>query len=351
MGFKYKCFARITEYTTKDAMGEVYYEEFIKKRELRDRWVQFWARLIGEKIYLYVSKDCKELDFCEIIWLSSCSRCTLLKRRNYSFRFRLTTSEGSHYFKCDSNLQRHRWIHMIHLASSGRSPELPPNHINMRCCYQDRDEIGNGKNTKQSHRRENNNEEKAPEMTDEKETSGEDEVSKGCPRVGSTVEEMSEMELRGSKQITKENNRSIASEESVIPEEMTTNSERTCKENENEIREEKQPYEMVNDKTTACSSEESPASRQTFSFKTFSFGSLRKSLRRQSYLPKQSKDTQSKDQRNSASYANFEEKFQLKYSMDNPAFTDDDSIDNVEESMYTESYPKAKIINVVSCND
>ncbi|XP_031565816.1 uncharacterized protein LOC116300974 [Actinia tenebrosa] len=330
-------------------MGEVYYDDLIKKRELKDRWVQFWARLIGEKIYLYVSKDCKELDFCEIIWLSSCSRCTLLKRRNYSFRFRLTTSEGNYYFKCDSNLQRHRWIHMIHLACSGRSPELPPNHINMRCCYQDKEpnEIGNGKDKRKSHRRENINEERAPEMSDGKEASGEDEVSKDCSRAASAED----VELRGSKLIIDENNRSIASEESVIPEEMTTNSERTCKESENELKEEKEPCEMANDKTTtASSSEDSPATRQTFSFKTFTFSSFRKSLRRQSYPPKQSKElTQSKDQIKSVSYANFEDK--IKYSMDNPAFTDDDSLDNVEGSTCTESYPKTKIINVVSCRD
>lgn len=333
-------------------MEEVYYEDFIKKRELKDRWVQFWARLIGEKIYLYVSRDCKELDFCEIIWLSSCSKCTLLKRRNYSFRFRLTTSEGSHCFKCDSNLQRHRWIHMIHLACMGHSPELPPNHINMRCCYRDSEphEIDNGKTMKQSRSRENNNEETVPAVSEEKETIGEGVMSNGCSR-GVSTEEMAEMLSSGSKQTNNENDRLEASRESVIPGEMTSNSKRSCKESENEIREEKQPTETMNEETTACSSEQPPASRQTFSFKTFTFGSLRESLRRQSYPPKQTKGpTQSKEQRNSASYANFQEKFQLKYSMDNPAFTDDDSLD-MKESLYTENYPKTKIINVVSCDN
>ena len=113
----------------------LYYEDYLKKRDDKNCWKEYWVSLLNTALVFFENKDCYTNEFIEKIRLSPNSRCLLAKRRTYSFRFRLITEEGSFLFKCDSNLQRHRWIRMIQLVIKQRPPQSPPNCISVPYDY------------------------------------------------------------------------------------------------------------------------------------------------------------------------------------------------------------------------
>ena len=45
------------------------------------------------------------------------SKCVTGKRKTYSFPFVLMTKKGKHLFKCESTVQRHKWMYAIGLVS------------------------------------------------------------------------------------------------------------------------------------------------------------------------------------------------------------------------------------------
>ena len=111
--------------------SESYYTDFLKKEDLTGKWRFYWASLDCKGIYFYLGKTLEQNgNFQQFIELTPGSRCVLAKRRMYSFRFKLLTEEASYTLKCDSILQRHRWMYMINLVVRGRPRESPPNSLN-----------------------------------------------------------------------------------------------------------------------------------------------------------------------------------------------------------------------------
>ena len=117
----------------------LYYEDYLKIREANRCWKEYWVRLQNTTLVLFEDKGCFTEEVCKKIELSSNSRCVLAKRRTYSFRFRVTTVDGSCLLKCDSNLQRHRWIRMIQLAIKQKPPQSPPTFIPLPYNYDEVD--------------------------------------------------------------------------------------------------------------------------------------------------------------------------------------------------------------------
>lgn len=103
---------------------KIYYEDNVKKRQgKREVWATYWAVLRSKTISLYAEKndvENEDAECCEYISITPGSRCAIVKRRTYSFRFKLVTEEGAYFFKCESNLQRHRWMHAIELVAKER---------------------------------------------------------------------------------------------------------------------------------------------------------------------------------------------------------------------------------------
>jgi len=109
---------------------EIYYTDFLKKEDLSGKWHLYWATLNATGIYFRLKKTTEQNDnFEQFIEINPGSRCVLAKRRMYSFRFKLFTGQGCYTLKCDSILQRHRWMYMIELAVNRRPLEPPPNDL------------------------------------------------------------------------------------------------------------------------------------------------------------------------------------------------------------------------------
>lgn len=110
--------------------NETYYADVLKMEDLKGKWRLYWASLNVTGLYFYSDKSEQNNNFLQFIELTPGSRCVLAKRRTYSFRFKLITERGRYSLKCDSVLQRYRWMYMINLIVNGRPREQPPNAIN-----------------------------------------------------------------------------------------------------------------------------------------------------------------------------------------------------------------------------
>jgi len=110
--------------------AEIYYADFLKKEDYSGKWRLYWASLDALGLYFRLGKTVEgHNNFQQCIELTPDSRCVVAKRRMYSFRFNLITKGEVYTLKCDSVLQRYRWMYMINLVANGRPPESPPNSI------------------------------------------------------------------------------------------------------------------------------------------------------------------------------------------------------------------------------
>lgn len=109
---------------------EIYYADFLKKEDHTGKWRVYWTSLNATGLYFRLGKTAEgHENFQQCIEITPGSQCVLAKRRMYSFRFKLVTDGVIYTFKCDTVLQRHRWMYMIDLVLNGRPPESPPNAI------------------------------------------------------------------------------------------------------------------------------------------------------------------------------------------------------------------------------
>ena len=109
---------------------ETYYADFLKKEDHTGKWRVYWASLNASGLYFRLGKTIEgHENFQQCIELTPASRCVLAKRRMYSFRFKLISEGDVYTLKCETFLQRYRWMYMIDLVVKGRPPESPPNAI------------------------------------------------------------------------------------------------------------------------------------------------------------------------------------------------------------------------------
>lgn len=102
----------------------IYYEGYLKKDSGKGKWLKHWVRLKKMGLFFY---DEQQTDaHIEVINITPHTRCVLAKRRTYSFRFLLFSENKTHVLKCDSPVERYRWMYMIDLATNGKPVESPP---------------------------------------------------------------------------------------------------------------------------------------------------------------------------------------------------------------------------------
>ncbi|XP_078368086.1 uncharacterized protein LOC144651895 [Oculina patagonica] len=121
------------------------HEDFLKKEEEKEKWVEYWVILRNCVLYFYDEKTDLWHEYCDKIDITANSRCAVVKRKTYSHRFKLVTEEGTCLLKCHTNLQRHRWMHAIELAVreiSSKATDLAPVATTPRGCYYERDLFG-----------------------------------------------------------------------------------------------------------------------------------------------------------------------------------------------------------------
>ena len=94
---------------------------YLKIEEGKNNWIEYWV-LIRDKVISLYSDECSEEsgeEAIKTIELTSETRCELLQRRNYHFRFKLLVGSNTSYrLKCSSAFHRQQWISHIMLASA-----------------------------------------------------------------------------------------------------------------------------------------------------------------------------------------------------------------------------------------
>lgn len=104
-----------------------YCEDYLLRKEGRSKWIQYWVVIRGVWMLFYRDQATTNRDnFKGSIELTSCTKCNIPRRGNYSFPFLVVTGRGTHLFKCDTNLKRHQWMYHIKLAAKGDTPTPPP---------------------------------------------------------------------------------------------------------------------------------------------------------------------------------------------------------------------------------
>lgn len=97
------------------------YSGYLKMDEGKNNWIEYWV-VIREQQILFYSDECSEESgevAIKTIELSSETRCELLQRRNYHFRFKLLAGANKSFrLKCSSAFHRQQWISHIMLASA-----------------------------------------------------------------------------------------------------------------------------------------------------------------------------------------------------------------------------------------
>ncbi|CAH3138808.1 unnamed protein product [Porites lobata] len=99
------------------------HEDFLKKEEEKERWIEYWAVLRNSVLYFYDEQTDICHEYCDKIELTPDAKCFTVRRKTYSHRFKLITDEGAWLLKCHTNIQRHRWMHAIELAVRQLSSE------------------------------------------------------------------------------------------------------------------------------------------------------------------------------------------------------------------------------------
>lgn len=144
-------------------MDEPLHEDFLKKEEEKERWVEYWVILKNCVLYFYDDRTELWQEYCDKIEITANARCSVVRRKTYSHRFKLVTDEGTWLLKCHTNVQRHRWMHAIELAVreiSSESAELAPLATTPLGCYYEKDLFGRSMRREIRQRegaRENNN--------------------------------------------------------------------------------------------------------------------------------------------------------------------------------------------------
>ena len=97
----------------------------MKKQDERGKWRKWWVQLKSAGLYFFKEKvEFGNLN--EVIKISDNTKCVLVQRRMYSYRFKLCTDKGTHILKCDSVFHRNNWMYVIELVSKGLcKPEIP----------------------------------------------------------------------------------------------------------------------------------------------------------------------------------------------------------------------------------
>eukprot|EP00794_Sanderia_malayensis_P013896 gene13896-15344_t len=107
---------------------KVYHKEVLLKKETSKVWTEYYAVLCDH--YLIFNRKNSQTGFiipndCTILELTSHSKVLYTRKKCYRFPFEIETDKLKYTFKCDTNLQRYRWVFAIRRAIEGKPP-IPP---------------------------------------------------------------------------------------------------------------------------------------------------------------------------------------------------------------------------------
>ena len=113
----------------------IYYKEFILKKEGSRIWTEYYAVLCDQYL-IFHRKDSQSATFlennCTILELHSKAIVAYSPKTCYRFPFYIRMGKLSYHFKCETNLQRYRWVYALRLAVARKPPEPPPKFIPTR---------------------------------------------------------------------------------------------------------------------------------------------------------------------------------------------------------------------------
>ena len=111
---------------------KIYYKEVLLKKEARKTWTEYYAMLCDRfLIFNRKNPNGESLlpNFSTIIELAEHSVVVPSRKTCYRFPFYIRTDKLTYNFKCETSLQRYRWMVSIRLAIDGKPPEPPPRFI------------------------------------------------------------------------------------------------------------------------------------------------------------------------------------------------------------------------------
>lgn len=113
----------------------IYYKEIILKKESSKKWIEYYAILCSNEM-VFNRKDPKTGSIvhhdCAIIGISPKTTCDYGEKSCYRFPFWIRNNEGTYHFKCETKLQRYKWMCAVKLCASGKAPKPIPNFIPSR---------------------------------------------------------------------------------------------------------------------------------------------------------------------------------------------------------------------------
>lgn len=113
----------------------IYYKEYILKKEASRIWTAYYA-VLCDRYLVFNRKDPESTKFlennCTIVELQSQAIVAYSPKTCYRFPFYIKTGKLTYHFKCETNLQRYRWVCALRLAIARKRPEPPPKFIPTR---------------------------------------------------------------------------------------------------------------------------------------------------------------------------------------------------------------------------
>lgn len=108
---------------------QFYIDGYLHKKERC--WMKYWVILQGNFLLIHIEKP-KSTEYMReylLGWIeiNKETKCTMGKKRNYSFPFYIQTKKGKYLFKTESALARHHWVTAVKLCAQGISPFIPRN--------------------------------------------------------------------------------------------------------------------------------------------------------------------------------------------------------------------------------
>ena len=114
---------------------KIYYKEIILKKEASRVWTEYYA-VLCDRFLIFNRKDQQNGTFmennCTMLELTSRTTVAYARKSCYRFPFHIRIGKLTYQFKCETNLQRYRWVCSLRLAIAGKPPEPPPKFIPTR---------------------------------------------------------------------------------------------------------------------------------------------------------------------------------------------------------------------------
>lgn len=107
---------------------KLYYKEIIMKQEGR-KWVEYYSILSGTSWLFTVRHNRQSISDGVVVEVGPDAFCAYGEKTCYRFPFWVQCGKQKHNFKCETKLQRYKWMYAIRLCASRKPPHAIPNHL------------------------------------------------------------------------------------------------------------------------------------------------------------------------------------------------------------------------------